>query len=186
MAKSDSPLVAAAAAFDEELAVYARLGELFLKTPLNTLKHLERANQTLGELADSEQRLQNAGKSLIEALSGARQKQEQLSQSVIDYAPTLQDRNTKLRELMTSMGQLATDVSALNTIVTGKNGDAASEAQEPDPADVSSKVLALSERADQLAGSCREADFVELADQAHALHQRLKAIGTKLQKAGGN
>jgi hypothetical protein len=186
MAKSDSPLVAAAAAFDEELAVYSRLGELFLKTPLNTLKHLERANQTLGELADCEQRLQNAGKALIEALSGARQKQEQLSQSVIDYAPTVQERNSKLRELMTAMGSLATDVSALNTVVTGKNGDSAAEAQEPDPADVSGKVLALSDRADQLAGNCRDADFVELAEQAHALHQRLKAIGTKLQKAGGN
>ena len=97
MAKSDSPLVDAAAAFDAELAIYSRLGELFLKTPLTTLKHLERANQTLGEIADCEQRLSDAGKRLIEALTGARQKQEQLSQSVVDYAPTVQARNTKLR-----------------------------------------------------------------------------------------
>lgn len=185
MAKSDSALVNAAAAFDEELATYGRLGELFLKTPLTTLKHLERANQTLGELADSEQRLQLAGRQLIEALTGARSKQEQLSQNVIDYAPTVQARNGKLRELMTSMGELANDVSQINTIVTAKNGDAGGEAS-PDPADVSTKVLALSERADQLAASCREAEFAELAEQAHALHQRLKAIGTKLQKAGGN
>jgi uncharacterized coiled-coil DUF342 family protein len=186
MAKSDSPLVAAAAAFDEELAVYSRLGELFLKTPLNTLKHLERANQTLGELADCEQRLQDAGKQLIEALSGARGKQEQLSQSVIDYAPTVQARNAKLRELMTSMGELAAAVSTLNTTVIGKNGDSDAEAKAPDPAEVSGKVLEMSDRADKLAGSCREADFEELAEQAHALHQRLKSIGTKLQKAGGN
>ena len=32
----------------------------------------------------------------------------------------------------------------------------------------------------------REAEFEELATQAHALHQRLKVIGTKLQKAAGN
>jgi hypothetical protein len=186
MAKSDSPLVKAAAAFDEELAVYSRLGELFLKTPLNTLKHLERANQTLGELADCEQRLQDAGKALIEALSGARGKQEQLSQSVIDYAPTVQARNTKLRELMTSMGELASSVATINSAVTGSNGDSAGEPARPDPGDVSAKVLEMSDRADKLADSCREADFAELAEQAHALHQRLKAIGTKLQKAGGN
>jgi chromosome segregation ATPase len=186
MAKSDSALVNAAAAFDAELATYSRLGELFLKTPLNTLKHLERANQTLGELADSEQRLQMAGKDLIEALTAARQKQEQLSQSVIDYAPTLQARNQRLRDLMTEMTQLGGDVSALNTVVTSKNGDAQAEAAKPDPAEVSAKVLALSERAEKLADSCREADFAELGEQAHALHQRLKAIGTKLQKAGGN
>ena len=186
MAKSDSALVNAAAAFDSELVTYSRLGDLFLKTPLNTLKHLERANQTLGELADSEQRLQDAGKQLIEALTGARQQQEQLSQNVIDYAPTVQARNQTLRDLMTSMGELAGDVSQLNTVVTGKNGDAAENATQPDPAEVSTKVLGLSERAEQLSTTCREADFAELAEQAHALHQRLKSIGTKLQKAGGN
>src|SRR3954467_3784531 len=105
MAKSDSPLVQASTEFDEVLAVYARLGDLFLKTPLTSLKHLERANQVLGELADSEQKLQEAGKKLIEALTGARQKQEGLSQSVIAYAPTLQARNTRLRELMAQMGE---------------------------------------------------------------------------------
>jgi hypothetical protein len=186
MAKSDSPLVQAASAFDQELAVYARLGELFLKTPLDTLKHLERANQTLGELADCEQRLQDAGKALIEALTGARQKQEQLSQSVIDYAPTVQARNEKLRELMKSMGELAGDVSAVNSLVMGKNGDQQAETEQADPGEVSAKVLALSERADQLAANARDASFPELGEQAHALHQRLKAIGTKLQKAGGN
>jgi hypothetical protein len=187
MAKSDSPLVQAATQFDEELAIYARLGELFLKTPLTSLKHLERANQVLGEIADCEQRLSDAGKRLIEALTGARQKQEDLSQSVIDYAPTVQARNTKLRELMAAMGELAGDVQSVNSLVLQKNGDqAAAEVAKPDPGDVSAKVLALSERADQLATTCREADFAELAEQAHSLHQRLKAIGTKLQKAAGN
>jgi DNA anti-recombination protein RmuC len=186
MAKSDSPLVQAATAFDEELAIYARLGELFLKTPLTTLKHLERANQTLGEIADCEQRLSDAGKRLIEALTGARQQQEQLSQSVVDYAPTVQARNTKLRELMQAMAELATDVQSVNALVLQKNGDQGADASKPDPGDVSSKVLALSERAETLANTCREAEFAELADQAHSLHQRLKAIGTKLQKAAGN
>jgi len=186
MAKSDSQLVEAATAFDEELAIYARLGELFLKTPLTSLKHLERANQTLGEIADCEQRLSDAGKRLIEALTGARQKQEELSQNVVSHAPTVQARNAKLRELMSSMAALAGDVQVVNAEVLQKNGDQQADAQKPDPGDVSAKVLALSERADQLAATCREADFAELAEQAHALHQRLKAIGTKLQKAAGN
>jgi hypothetical protein len=186
MAKSDSPLVIAATEFDEVLAVYARLGELFLKTPLTTLKHLERANQLLGEIADSEQRLQDVGKQLIEALTAARQKQENLSQSVIAHAPMLQARNTRLRELMTEMGALAADVASINTFVAGKNGDEGQEAQTPDTGEVSEKVLQLSERAKDLAATARDAEFPELDEQAHALHQRLKAVGTKLQKAGGN
>ena len=87
---------------------------------------------------------------------------------------------------MTAMGALATDVQSVNALVLQKNGDQAADATTPDPGDVSAKVLALSERADQLATTCREADFEELAEQAHSLHQRLKAIGTKLQKAAGN
>ena len=186
MAKSDSALVEAATQFAAELAIYARLGELFLKTPLNTLKHLERANQTLGEIADCEQRLSDAGKHLIEALTGARQKQEQLSQNVIAYAPTVQARNAKLRELMAAMAALAADVQSINALVLQKNGDQQQDTAQPDAGDVSSRVLELSERAEQLAGACREADFAELGEQAHSLHQRLKAIGTKLQKAAGN
>ena len=186
MAKSDSPLVQAATQFDEELAIYARLGELFLKTPLTSIKHIERANQTIGEIADCEQRLSDAGKRLIEALTAARQEQEVLSQKVVAHAPTLQARNAKLRELVTAMGELSTDVQTVNSEVLQKNGDQQQDAAKPDPGDVSSKVLALSDRAEKLADTCREADFAELADQAHSLHQRLKAIGTKLQKAAGN
>jgi hypothetical protein len=186
MAKTDSPLIQAATQFDEELAIYARLGELFLKTPLNTLKHLERANQTLGEIADCEQRLSDAGKRLIEALTGARSHQEQLSNNVVAYAPTVQARNAKLRELMTAMGELAADVQTVNAQVIQRNGDQQQDPAKPDAGEVSGKVLALSERAEQLAATCRDADFAELGEQAHSLHQRLKAIGTKLQKAAGN
>src|SRR5436305_6240707 len=100
MPKPDSALVEAATAFDEQLASYARLGELFLKTPLDSVKHLERANLTLGELAQCEDRLQQCGKRLIEALTAAREQQENLAKDVVAHAPNVQARNTRLKELM--------------------------------------------------------------------------------------
>ena len=185
MAKPDpSPLVAAALAFDEQLAAYARLGDLFLKTPLTSLKHLERANATLGELADCEDRLQAAGKALVEALSAARGRQEELSTQVVAHAPALQARNTRLKELMTAMGQLASEVAAVNGQVTQAPGE--TQSVRPDPGAVSASILAVSARADELAKAAREAEFEELAAQAHALHQRLQAIAAKLAKAAGN
>jgi hypothetical protein len=55
MAKQDPSVLAdAASSFDAELATYARLGKLFLETPLSSVKHLERANHTLGEIAACE------------------------------------------------------------------------------------------------------------------------------------
>jgi hypothetical protein len=185
MPKEPSPLSEAAAAFDAELVIYARLGELFLKTPLTSLKHLERANETIGQIADCEQRLQDCGKRLIEALTAARAKQENLSNAVVAHAPTVQARNAQLKELMLQMGQLATDAAAVNAQVLSQNGDGAGGAK-PDPGEVSSAVLAISERALTLAGAAHDAEFEELSQQAHSLHQRLKAIGQKLQKAAGN
>ena len=180
MSKTEpTALTEAATAFDRELAVYARLGELFLKTPLTSLKHLERANQTLGEIADCEGRLQAAGAQLIAALGASRQHQEQLAHDVVAHAPLVQARNAKLAELMTAMAALAGDVAAINTL-TAKEGTAA------DPGGVSATVLELSARAQTLATTAREAELEEVATQAHALHQRLAAIGLKLQKAAGN
>ena len=63
MTKRDlSELALAAVAFETELEAYKRSGELFMKTPLgSSVKHLERANATLAELAGCEERLQVAG-----------------------------------------------------------------------------------------------------------------------------
>ena len=185
MPKDPSPLTEAAAAFDAELVTYARLGELFIKTPLTSLKHLERANQTLGEIADCEQRLQDGGKKLIEALSAARSRQETLSNQVVAHAPTVQARNSQLKDLMLQMGQLASDVAGVNAKIVQQTGDG-SEPPKADPGEVSGSLLALSDRAKKLAADANAAELEELAQQAHALHQRLEAIGQKLQKAAAS
>jgi hypothetical protein len=185
MAKTDpSELVDAAAAFDTELASYARLGKLFLETPLTSVKHLERANQTLRDIAGCEERLQAAGQSLVKALAAARDRQEQLAKDVVAHVPAIQTRNQRLQELMTELNAVAGEVSNLNTVIANThrgNGDS-SRAPTPEEAEsLSTSILALSERAEQLATTSREAEFEELATQAHSLHQRLSAIGKKLK-----
>jgi hypothetical protein len=182
MAKTPSPLAQAVTAFDDELAAYARLAELFLKTPLDSVKHLERANTTLGEIAAVEERLQAAGQGLLQALSGARARQEQLAKEVVAHAPQLGARNQQLRAMMDEMSAVATDVAALHAVVQ-QDGDAPATA---DPHEVSERVSALAVRAEQLAKTAHDAQLPEVATQAHALHQRLDAIVKKLQRAAGN
>jgi hypothetical protein len=188
MAKHEpSALAEAAAAFDAELATYARLGKLFLDTPLSSVKHLERSNQTLGEIAACEERLQAAGQALVAALAGARQRQELLAKDVVAHVPAVQARNQRLQELMGELGALAGEVSGLNQTISrrGENGDTSQPPTADEARDVSSTIFALSERAEQLANAAREAELEELHTQAHALHQRLQVIGKKLQKASG-
>lgn len=186
MANHDAALAEAATEFDEALASYARLGELFLKTPLSSVKQLERANGTLAEIAACEERLQAAGQRLVAVLGAARSQQEQLAAQVVAHVPRVQDRNKKLGELMQELTAVAGEVGGLNNQITGRrdNGDATKLPTPAEALDASATVFALSERAERLAASAHEAEFEELATQAHALHQRLQAVAKKLQKAG--
>ena len=188
MAKQDAALAEAAAGFDEALAAYSRLGELFLKTPLSSVKQLERANATLAEIAACEERLQAAGQRMVAALAAARAHQEQLSTNVVAHVPLVQARNRQLHELMTELTAVAGEVGGLNSAITGhrENGDATRSPSASDARDVSASVFALSDRAERLSVTAHEAEFEELATQAHSLHQRLQVVGKKLQKATGD
>lgn len=182
-----TPLADAAAAFDEAFASYARLGDLFLKTPLSSVKQLERVNKTLVEIAACEHRLQSAGQGLVEALSAVRGQQEQLSQLVVAHVPVVQERNLRLAQLMGELTGVAGEVGSLNTVFQPKSelGSASTQLSPPiDATNMAETLLGLSARAEALASAAREAEFEEIATQAHALHQRLQAIGKKLQKAG--
>lgn len=175
-----TPLIEAAADFDEQLATYARLGELFVNAPLSSVEQLERANQLLGEIAGCEERLQGAGQKLARALAEARERQEKLAREVVAHVPAVQERNRRLQDLMGELSAAAGEVATMNTELQ-ERGTALADAQE-----VSTTVLALSGRAEALAKTAREAEFEELAAQAHSLHQRLQAIGEKLAKPGGS
>ena len=120
----------------------------------------------------------------MRALSASRDQQEQLAKAVVAHVPVLQARNERLKELMLEMGAVASEVAGLNDIIAGKkdDGDAARGPTQADALDVSQTVLGLSARAEALATTAHEAEFEEVATQAHSLHQRLQAIGKKLQR----
>lgn len=186
MANKDSTLVAAAAAFDTELSTYTRLGELFVKTPLDSVKHLERANATLADIAACEERLQTAGQNLVLALGTSRKAQEDLAKAVVAHVPLIQERNNQLKELMAELAAVAGEVGGLNAQITSRTTEADGQPTVSDAQGLSSGILALSIRAEKLAERAREAQMEELATQAHALHQKLQAIGKKLALAGKN
>lgn len=89
---------------------------------------------------------------------------------------------------MAELTAVAGEVGSLNQTITGhrNNGDTSKPPTAEDARGVSTTVFALSERAERLAITAREAEFEEIATQAHALCQRLQAVGKKLQKVGGD
>ncbi len=184
MAQPDpSQLAEAATEFDEALEIYRRLGELLLVSPLASVKQLERANSVLADLAGGEDRLQSAGQKLVTALAACRDHQEALAKRVIAHVPAIQARNEKLHELMGELTAIAGEVSAVNTVIQSNGGTALSPANARE---ISAQVLQLSARAELLATTARAAEYEELAVQAHALHERLALIGTRLQNVRGD
>jgi hypothetical protein len=168
---ADAALVAAATAFDEQLTEYARLAELLLRTPLATVKHLERANQTIEEIGATETRLGETGRALALAISEARDRQQQLAEQMVAHLPSVQARNQALRDLITDLQQLAETVRAINSAASGGAG----------ALDLEERVTQLAAAAETLAARARSDGFEEPATQAHALHQQMLAVQRKLR-----
>jgi len=179
-----SPLVNAAQAFDDELASYAHLSDLVARAPLTTTKQLDRVNETLNAIVACEDRLRGAGQRLSDALTAARERQDQHARILLERLPLVEERNRRLRELFGQFNALGADVAALNASASQLRPDAAA-APSAAVRDVSRGLLALSERARALADVAHQAQFDELASQVHSLHQRLLAACKKLERAPG-
>ena len=142
MPKYSSPLVEAATEFDDELAVYARLGELFIKTPLDVAQAPRAREPAIGEIADCEQRLQDARQAADRGAHRRAQTAGDALASVIAHAPTVQARNTQLRELMTADGRARRRRRRhQHPGPRQERSTTASRPTQPDTTDVSSKVL---------------------------------------------
>jgi ABC-type transporter Mla subunit MlaD len=177
-----SPLLEAAQSFEAELSSYAQLSEAFQRAPLASAKQLERANETLGQIAASEQRLGAIGQRLAQAVGEVREQQDRLARATLDRVPAVKKRMEDLRTLLAQFEALGKEASALNeqAVALGRR-----QADSPSPSaavkELIAHMLTLSERAHQLANQARAADFEELANRAHALHQQLLSGHNKLK-----
>lgn len=173
--KHESALVDAALAFDEALQAHARATELFVRASLGSVKHIERANELLGEIAAAEEMLRERGATLGAAVAAARDQQQREAESVIARLPQLRERNEQLQQLLQAFQTLGGEAGAINAA-----------APSTTPAELAGAVAAMSDRAAALAVEARDQGFEELANQAHALHQKLAATARKLASAAPN
>jgi hypothetical protein len=182
-----SEVVAAAEAFDDELETYATVSGAFARAQLTSSKHLERAKDALNQIAASEQRLATCGARLAAAVNAARNQQEALAKATLERVPVLQQRMEQLRGLVGQFETLGQEAGSLNggalAIVhwTPEQGDRGAQLAEARA--LLGNMQTLSQRALDLTAQARDADFEELAVQAHALHQQLQSAHNKLRLA---
>ncbi len=182
--QGESPLVEAVQAFEAELSTYAQLSEAFQRAQLGSTKQLERANETLGQIAASEQRLGQCGQRMADAVGAARDQQERLARATLERVPAVKQRMEDLRGLLGQFEALGKEASALNDSAAAMGKRAPGASNQTDQArDLIAQMFALSQRAQELAGQARTIEFEELANRAHALHQQLLSGYHKLKLA---
>jgi hypothetical protein len=184
----NSTLVAAAAAFDEELQHFGRLAEQAQKRALDSRKALERVAETLKEAVDAEQELGARAQALLAALNAAREQQEQQAAAIRSRAADLERRTKQFTELAGRYQALGVEVASLNQlaqdVLSRRTGDGAAESASfrEGLGALDQKMELAAESAQALAKDSHEADFDDLSREAHTLFQRIVSAREKVNQ----
>jgi hypothetical protein len=195
--KDPSPLLAAAEAFDAELERFGHLAESARKGALGSQKALERAAETLKEIADCEEQMQARARTLMAALGAAREQQEAQAALVSERAEELRQRTAVYAELLRqfqALGQDAVELNGMGQRLSARKSDAGATAsdmaRDPELAaglhELSERMASVAGRAQDLATAARSADFEDVSRQADSLRQQLLAARNKVVLLHGN
>ncbi len=182
-----SAFLSAAQAFDDELGSFQRAVEATLRGSLYTAKHLDRATQSLNQVAQCEQRLGLASKALSDAISDAHQQQQAQTQKVMERAQAISVRGAQLGQLMEGYKALGVAAATLSSEAaeilrkkkelgeTALGGELAVEVQT-----LKEKLSAVAQIAQQLVEAARVEDFEDIARQADSVRQQLLSAHNRL------
>ena len=176
---SDSPLVASAEAFDAALTRFAG--------SLDSQRNLERAAESLKQIAGCEEDLQAHAQALMTALGKARDAQQTQADLIRARALEIQARTEEFARLMRGFEAIGQDAAALNASAQ----QLAARKRTPDEMVKDGELLAgldeLQERmttvltaSDQLAQDARGADFEDLSRKVDSLRQQILAARNKI------
>jgi archaellum component FlaC len=184
---ADSPLVASAEAFDGTLKRFAALAEGLRKGKLDSQRNLERAAETLKDVAACEEELQAHAQALMAALGAARDAQQAQAEAIRVRALEIQASSEELAGLMRGFEAIGKDAAALNASAQ----QLAARKRTPDEMIKDGELLAgldeLQERmnavlaaGEKLAADARGADFEDLSRKVDSLRQQILAARNKI------
>jgi hypothetical protein len=184
---TDSPLVGAAEQFDAALRRFATLTDGLCKGPLDSQRSLERASDTLKQLAACEEEMQNHAQALMAALGTARDAQMAQTEVIRARAVEIQQRTGELAALMQRFEEVGKDAAALNMTAQAlaarkrtpdemvKDGELLAGLDE-----LQERMTAVASGAEALAGDARATDFDDLSRKVDSLRQQLLAARNKI------
>jgi chromosome segregation ATPase len=171
-------LAAVAEGLDAELCRYEALAMGFQRERLDSEKSLRQAARALQELEDSEVRLGQHLQSLVAAIGGARERQEQLALEVQERARRMRQRSVDLGDLLArweALGKAAADVNHLVQQVASTIERIGTDAGPDTMAfrEIDDRLGRLADDSEQLSRAAQAEAFVDLGKLADSLRVRL-------------
>jgi hypothetical protein len=181
------PLVAAAEAFESSLQRFASLAEALRKARIDGQRGIERAGETLQQIADCEQTLQEHAQGLIAALAAVRAAQQQQAEAISVRAEEIKRQNDVYVALMLRYEELGKETAKLNAsaqelgAVARTPEEMVRDQKLPERLDdLQAGMTATGSIAEALAIDARAADFDELSRKVDSLRQQILATRNKI------
>ena len=183
----ESPLVATAVAFAQTLERFAALAEGLRKGKLDSQRNLEKAAESLKQVAGCEEELQAHAQALMAALAAARDAQQEQAEAVRVRALEIQARSEDLARLMRGFEAIGQDAAALNAAAQQlaarkrtpgemvKDGELLAGLDE-----LQERMTAVLTAGEQLAADARQTDVEDLSRKIDSLRQQILAARNKI------
>jgi hypothetical protein len=182
-----SPLVAAAAAVDEELREYDELAREAQRVSLDGEKALARAARVLSASTERQSRIQEKLQALVSEIEAARVRQQKSLDALVTVSRALEARATAFDALMRRFAEMGLSAQAIHRLSADLSERKAAGAPEAELLDglrvVEEQMVAVAAFAEGIARDAEEGGWPEIARQADALRQQLRAAKNKLSLA---
>jgi uncharacterized coiled-coil DUF342 family protein len=185
--RKESSLVLAAAALDEELRRYDSLAEEARRSLINSGKTLERAVRIVQESTSRNETVQDKLRELVAQIEGARTRQVESLNTLLEAAKRAQSRSEQYDALMKRFAALGESAREVNT--RAAEADAKRQAGAPETelleglGSIETQMASVVAEAETLEQIATEQDWADLKRQADAARQQLLAVKNKLTAA---
>ncbi len=184
---SVSPLVAAAAAVDEELREYDDLAREAQRIVLDGEKALARAARVLQASTSRQPHIQQKLQALVAEIEGARERQQSSLDALVQVSRALEERATGFDTLMkrfAGVGESAQSIQRLTAEVAALKSSGAPETQLLEGIrNLEEHMAVVVTDAGQLARDAEAQGWPEIARQADGVRQQVGAAKNKLSLA---
>jgi hypothetical protein len=176
MSDKPSELVQATIALDEELERVERLAQSAARVPLTSRRNLEKAARTTSEAAEAQAQAGERIRTLMEALTSARLRNEATVEAMQARTQEIKKRSEELTALITrfeAIGEEARAISSLAQEVPGEN-------QAARLAELETRMGAIAESARALWQEASDGGWSDVAHDADQLRQQVLAAKNKV------